>query len=157
MKIELSHALINEIERATIGKPVLFKKFLRAVNDALDNQPKEINYKNYGAIEGTYADNSKSYGRKPTMAETFLPIDTTKLNHLSLKRDENGHFLPKYRKLKKFGYYSEKGNTIKVRVIELKDQDKNYLIGLDTQDGYKLKRFRRDRITGNIQTIREKI
>ncbi len=142
MNINLSKTLIQQISRVlyTNGYGKLWNDFWDMV-DASDS--KEINYKNYG--------------RKLTMAESLLPIDTTKLNHLSLQRDERGHFLPKYRKLKRFGYHSVAGNTIKIRTIEPTEITSDYIIGRDLEDKNKIKQFRKDRVVGKIQNLKELI
>ncbi len=65
--------------------------------------------------------------------------------------------LPKYRTIKKFGYYSRSSDSIKVRTIEPIEENKDYIIGLDTQDNNKLKKFLKSNITGNIRTVKQKI
>ena len=89
--------------------------------------PKEINYKNFGANQN-------------------LP-----------KRDKAGHFVPKYKQLRKFGYHSVASNSIKIRLIELVEENDDYIVGLDIEAGNKLKNFRKDRIVGDIIKIKQKL
>ena len=64
---------------------------------------------------------------------------------------------PKYRTLKRFGYYSRSSNSIKVRLVEPTEENKEYIYGLDIKDGNKLKKFLKSNIIGAVKSVRQKI
>ena len=152
MNLNISNKLINEIADKLFAHGY-DKLYNELHNTILESQPKEITYATFG---NEPIDFNRFYAQFKKIKNDRNKVEKTKQNHLFLKRDENGHFLPKYRKLKKFGYHSWKSNTISVRTVEVKSQDDEYISGIDLKDN-KLKNFRKDRIVGVITTIRQKI
>jgi hypothetical protein len=87
---------------------------------------------------------------KKKLLEKTKIYRNTNLNYLDLKRDDKGHFLPKYKTHADFTYCSAHTGLTKKRHIEVTEKDKDYIIGKDIVDDYKVKQFRKDRIIGKV-------
>ena len=86
----------------------------------------------------------------------FKIYRNTNLNYLDLKRDDKGHFLPKYKTIATFTYDSHNSGTVLPRTIEIVEKNDTHIIGRDFMDD-KVKNFRKDRVIGKISYKRVKI
>lgn len=111
-----------------------------SIGQVIDWLNEELEEKN--AIDNTI--NQLCYAKK-----------NTNDNYKSLKRDENGRFLPIYKKIAMFYYPNRIGKSKTHRRVKIEEQDDQYLFGMDL-DKNEYRQFLKYKMTG-LKIRRENI
>ena len=130
---------LSKEQEKRLKKAGLYKGVTKQVRKEIDERKKEIDL--------TW--------NAPSKNGIFKIYRNTNLNYLDLKRDDNGHFLPKYKTIATFVYPHK--NIMLGRHIEVVEKDKTYIGGYDLNEQRKFKNFRKDRIIGKIRYERIEI